>query len=62
MAQGFQRVKNICTVMGMYMKIRWKPLQVHDVFKFYNNICNNNNNKHKKVYRIINRSGNITFF
>jgi hypothetical protein len=49
MTQGFQRVRIIFTFMGMYMKIGWRPLQIHNIF----NICNNNNNKHKKVYRLL---------
>jgi hypothetical protein len=31
MAQSFQRVKNIFTLMGIYMKIGWKPLEVHNI-------------------------------
>jgi hypothetical protein len=38
MRQGFQKVKSIYTLMGTYMKIRWKPLQVHDISSIYNNI------------------------
>jgi hypothetical protein len=53
MTQGFQRVRSIYTLMGMYMKIGWRPLQIHNIFKIYNNICSNNNNRHKKVYRLL---------
>jgi hypothetical protein len=45
MTQGFQRVKNIYTLMGMYMKIRWRPLQVHNISNIYNNIYTSNNYK-----------------
>jgi hypothetical protein len=38
MTQGFQRVKNICILMGIYMQNQWKPLQVHNIFSIYNNI------------------------
>jgi hypothetical protein len=31
MAQGFQKVRSIFTLMGIYMKIRWKPLEVHNI-------------------------------
>ncbi len=37
------------TLMGMDMKIGWKPLQVHNIF----NIYNNNTTKHKKVHRFL---------
>jgi hypothetical protein len=53
MTQGFQRVMNIYTLMGMYMNIRWRPLEVHNISNIYNNICNNNNNRHKKVYKLL---------
>jgi hypothetical protein len=53
MTQGFQRVKNICTLMGIYMKIGWKPLKVHNISNIYNNICSNNNSRHMKVYRLL---------
>jgi hypothetical protein len=48
----FLEVRNICTLMGTYMKIGWKPLKVPNISSIYNIICNNNinNNKHKKVY------------
>jgi len=45
--------------MMMYMKIRWRPLQVHNISNIsniYNIICNNNNNnnnKHMKVYMLL---------
>ncbi len=39
--------------MGMYMKIGWRPLQVHNIPNIYNNNCNNNNNKHMKVYKLL---------
>ncbi len=51
--QGFQRVKNIYTLKGMYVKIGWRLLPVQNIFNIYNNICSNNN-KHKKVYRLLN--------
>ncbi len=53
MTQGFQRVRKIYTLMGMYMKIGWKPLHVHSIFSISNNICSNNKNKHKKVCRLL---------
>jgi hypothetical protein len=31
MAQRFQRAKNIFILMGIYMKIGWKPLEVHNI-------------------------------
>ncbi len=51
MTQGFQKNEKICTLMGIYMKIGWKPLEVRSISSIYNNICNNNNSKHKKVYK-----------
>jgi hypothetical protein len=56
MRQGFQKVKNTYTLLGMYMKIGWKPLQVHNISSIYNNICNNNNNNNNismKVYSLL---------
>ncbi len=37
--------------MQMCMKIRWRPLQVHSI---WNNICSSNNNRHRKVQRLLN--------
>jgi hypothetical protein len=39
--------------MGIYMKIGWKPLEVHNILSIYNNICNSNNNKHRKVNKVL---------
>ncbi len=50
MTQGFQKVNNICILMQIYMKIGWRPLQVHDTC----NIKNNNNNKHSTIYMLLN--------
>jgi hypothetical protein len=46
----------------IYMKSGWTPLEVHNIYNIYNNICNNNNinniytnnNKHKEVYKLLN--------
>jgi hypothetical protein len=35
--------------MMTYMKIGWRPLQVHNI----SNIICNNNNRHKKVYMLL---------
>jgi hypothetical protein len=32
MIQGFQRVRRIYRWMGIYMKTRWTPLEVHNIF------------------------------
>jgi hypothetical protein len=39
--------------MGMYMKIGWRPLQVRNIPKIYNNNYSNNNNKNKNVYMLL---------
>jgi len=36
----------------MNVKIGWKPLQVQNISNIYNNNCNNNNSRHKKVYKL----------
>jgi hypothetical protein len=38
----------------MYVKIGWRPLEVQNIFNIYNNVCNRNNNKHRKVYKLLN--------
>jgi len=50
----FPKGEKIYTLKGMYVKIGWKPLQIQNIFNIYNNICNNNNSKHKKVYKLLN--------
>jgi hypothetical protein len=29
-------------------------MKIHTICNIYNTICNNNNNKHKEVYRLLN--------
>jgi hypothetical protein len=60
MTQGFQKVRNICKWMGTYMKIRWTPLEIHNISNIYNIICNtnsnnnhNNKNKNKEFYKLL---------
>jgi hypothetical protein len=51
--------------MGIYMKIGWKPLEVHNISNIYNNICSNNNSNIGRSigYWTINvESGNKAFF
>jgi hypothetical protein len=50
--------------MMTYMKIGWRPLQVHNISDIYN-IIYNNNNRHKKVYMLLDcneENGDTTFF
>ncbi len=54
MTSGFEKVRNICILKGMYVKNRWRPLQVPNIFNIYNDICNNNNSRDRKVYRLLN--------
>jgi hypothetical protein len=37
----------------IYMKIGWRPLKIHNISSIYNNFCGNNNNRHRKVYRLL---------
>jgi hypothetical protein len=39
---------------GIYVNNGWRPLQVQNIFNIYNNICNSNNKRHKKVYKLLN--------
>ncbi len=53
MTQGFQRVRNAYNLMGMCMKIGCRLMQVHNISSIQNNIDTSNNNRHRKVYKLL---------